>query len=118
MEGNVQVIVRLRPHNGADEDIEQQVTVSVNETSGSVSLLREKKKSTADYKFTAALGADAKQSNVYQAANLVNDVLQGINCCVMAYGCTGSGKTYTMCVMRKLVLEFLRSEAQRLINYL
>jgi Kinesin motor domain len=27
---------------------------------------------------------------------LIEDVLQGFNACIFAYGATGSGKTYTM----------------------
>lgn len=28
--------------------------------------------------------------------HIISNLMKGISCCIMAYGCTGSGKTYTM----------------------
>ena len=46
-----------------------------------------------DYVFT-----DHSISTIFQitAMELVEDVLQGFNACMFAYGATGSGKTFTM----------------------
>lgn len=43
-------------------------------------------------------GPRVQQRSVYDnaIAPIVNDVLEGFNCTVFAYGQTGTGKTYTM----------------------
>jgi kinesin family member 11 len=43
-------------------------------------------------------GADSKQERVYKQAivPIVQEVLDGFNCTIFAYGQTGTGKTYTM----------------------
>ncbi|GLC34788.1 hypothetical protein PLESTB_001164400 [Pleodorina starrii] len=51
-----------------------------------------------EFVFDGVLGADAKQDAVFQEVGmpLVEHVMQGYNACCLAYGHTGSGKTYTM----------------------
>lgn len=43
-------------------------------------------------------GPSAKQRDLYEQAvvPIVNEVLEGFNCTIFAYGQTGTGKTYTM----------------------
>ena len=43
-------------------------------------------------------GPSAKQKELYDQAvvPIVNEVLEGFNCTIFAYGQTGTGKTYTM----------------------
>lgn len=43
-------------------------------------------------------GPKAQQRSIYEQAiaPIVNEVLEGFNCTVFAYGQTGTGKTYTM----------------------
>lgn len=43
-------------------------------------------------------GPSARQKDVYEQAivPIVNEVLEGFNCTIFAYGQTGTGKTYTM----------------------
>lgn len=44
-------------------------------------------------------GPDSSQEQVYQEGgldNVVASVMQGTNACVFAYGCSGTGKTFTM----------------------
>lgn len=43
-------------------------------------------------------GPSAKQVDLYDQAvvPIVNEVLEGFNCTIFAYGQTGTGKTYTM----------------------
>ncbi|WFD29194.1 Kinesin- motor protein [Malassezia sp. CBS 17886] len=50
------------------------------------------------YTFDHVFGVDADQGMVYQdaVAGVLDEVLQGYNCTVFAYGQTGTGKTYTM----------------------
>lgn len=50
------------------------------------------------FDFDHAFGPNSSQEEVYTEAvkPQVGQVLQGARCCVLAYGATGSGKTYTM----------------------
>lgn len=43
-------------------------------------------------------GPSAQQKDLYEQAvvPIVNEVLEGFNCTIFAYGQTGTGKTYTM----------------------
>ena len=43
-------------------------------------------------------GPSSKQKELYDQAisQVVNEVLEGYNCTIFAYGQTGTGKTYTM----------------------
>lgn len=43
-------------------------------------------------------GPSSKQKDLYDQAvvPIVNEVLEGFNCTIFAYGQTGTGKTYTM----------------------
>lgn len=50
------------------------------------------------FTFDRVFGPEASQQEVYAAAAapLLADVLQGYNGCLLAYGQTGAGKTFTM----------------------
>ena len=54
--------------------------------------------STSLHSYLQILPEDSVQSDVYQAAvqPVVEDVLNGYNGTIMAYGQTGAGKTYTL----------------------
>lgn len=57
-------------------------------------------------------GPSAQQKDLYEQAvvPIVNEVLEGFNCTIFAYGQTGTGKTYTMegeCKRSKVVLDLL-----------
>ncbi|PRW45489.1 Kinesin-related 3 [Chlorella sorokiniana] len=53
---------------------------------------------SSDFEFDRVLGPSASQSDVYHAAvkPIVEDVLNGYNGTLMAYGQTGAGKTYSL----------------------
>lgn len=93
----IQVLVRARPAGAdilADEDAEGSGIRLDSETS-TVSFARDRK-SQSDFQFTKVFDQSGDQRAVYTSCGVVNDVVEGINCCIMAYGQTGSGKTYTM----------------------
>jgi len=50
------------------------------------------------FRFNQIFDAKSSQQNVYDSLGppLIDNVLRGYNCCLMAYGATGSGKTHTM----------------------
>ncbi|KAJ4458278.1 putative Kinesin heavy chain [Paratrimastix pyriformis] len=52
--------------------------------------------------FDNVLGPDASQAMVYRSLcrSLIEDAFNGINGCIIAYGQTGAGKTYTLCELK------------------
>ena len=50
------------------------------------------------FKFDTFLGPEAQQADVFAAAghSIIEDVTNGYNGCIMCYGQTGTGKTYTL----------------------
>ncbi|KAK4749918.1 hypothetical protein SAY87_027367 [Trapa incisa] len=97
---NVQVLLRCRPfsedekRNGAPEVIkcrEYQREVSVSQNIAGKQLDRV-------FTFDKVFGPNAHQRDLYDQAviPIVNEVLDGFNCTIFAYGQTGTGKTYTM----------------------
>ena len=53
---------------------------------------------TKTFHFDKVFGIKSKQLEVYRSVvePLINQVMQGYNCTVFAYGQTGTGKTFTM----------------------
>lgn len=87
---NIQVFVRSRP-------------LHADEKRSSVELITEKKtirvaSQNKTYSFDNVFDAKVKQYDVYLSVvePLVQQVIEGYNCTVFAYGQTGTGKTYTM----------------------
>lgn len=61
--------------------------------------------------FMQVFGPTAQQKDLYEQAviPIVNEVLEGFNCTIFAYGQTGTGKTYTMegeCKRAKVLIPF------------
>jgi kinesin family protein 4/21/27 len=67
--------------------------VAVNEHTGGVLLGKQR-----HFQFDHAFGPHTPQEQVYSScvSDLVDAVVEGYNATVLAYGPTGSGKTYTM----------------------
>ena len=108
---NIKVVVRVRPAamaaapplSLASDDGTGSVNVvgpalAVDDASGTISLTRDKRKGTLDFRFSHVMGPGSSQAALYSAvaSNLVRDVADGINCCIMAYGQTSSGKSHAM----------------------
>ena len=108
----IQVFVRLKPpnhnnstisndqfNNNNDNIDSNSITINdnntsvvkVDDTNTIISLLREKK-GQSDFQFSKVFSLYSNQKVVYDSCNVINDVLEGINCCIMAYGQTGSGE--------------------------
>jgi hypothetical protein len=98
MSQSIEVVVRLRPSSKigivGDSENEGSLLVAVEESTGKVVLNRNRNQ--AEYTFTKSFGPDADQSAVYSSCDVIPYVLDGVNCCVMTYGQTSTGKTYTM----------------------
>eukprot|EP00656_Telonema_subtile_P047751 TRINITY_DN5518_c0_g1_i2.p1 TRINITY_DN5518_c0_g1~~TRINITY_DN5518_c0_g1_i2.p1 ORF type:complete len:1069 (+),score=410.93 TRINITY_DN5518_c0_g1_i2:98-3304(+) len=95
----VKVHVRLRPHNANDERRNEHGTgegIQVN-PDGEIQVT----KGVGDvkkFRFDSFLGPTATQQDVFVSAaqSIIEDVIAGYNGCIMCYGQTGTGKTYTL----------------------
>ncbi|KAM5560023.1 kinesin-like protein KIN-5B [Rosa sericea] len=99
-EVNVQVVLRCRPLSDEEQKSHVQKVVSCNEQKREVTVLHSLNNKPVDKVFTfdKVFGPKAQQKSIYEQAisPIVNEVLDGFNCTVFAYGQTGTGKTYTM----------------------
>jgi len=90
MKGKVRVLVRIRPGKDTPAAIgkEDELTVAYKRAEES-----EPRRLT----FDGVLGAKVDQTGVYaRVAPLVQGALDGYNCCLVAYGQTGAGKTHSL----------------------
>ncbi|CAJ1968372.1 unnamed protein product [Sphenostylis stenocarpa] len=99
-ETNVQVLLRCRPLS--EDELRSNVprVVTCNENKREVTVMQTLANKQVDRVFTfdKVFGPKAQQRSIYEQAiaPIVNEVLDGFNCTVFAYGQTGTGKTYTM----------------------
>ncbi|XP_037906413.1 kinesin-like protein KIF3A [Hermetia illucens] len=98
---NVRVVVRVRPMDKQEIESGTQNIVKVDKINRSVTVL--KPGATANeppktYYFDNVFGEDSSQIDLYvdTARPIVDKVLEGYNGTILAYGQTGTGKTYTM----------------------
>ncbi|XP_056399245.1 kinesin-like protein KIF18B [Hyla sarda] len=114
-EGNVSVVVRVRPPNSREQEGNQYSVVQVMDhnilifdpdepdTSGVFSNLRahegtKRKGKDLKFIFDQVFGEQSSQQDVFEhtTKQILDGVLNGYNCSVFAYGATGAGKTHTM----------------------
>ncbi|XP_065854171.1 kinesin-like protein KIN-5B [Euphorbia lathyris] len=99
-EVNVQVLLRCRPLSDEEQKINVPRVISCNEHKREVTVLQSIANKQVDRLFTfdKVFGPKSQQRSIYDQAiaPIVNEVLDGFNCTVFAYGQTGTGKTYTM----------------------
>ncbi|KAG6500958.1 hypothetical protein ZIOFF_040820 [Zingiber officinale] len=97
---NVQVLLRCRPFNEDElrNNAPQVVTCNEYQREVAVSQAIAGKQIDRVFTFDKVFGPSAKQADLYDQAvvPIVNEVLEGFNCTIFAYGQTGTGKTYTM----------------------
>jgi len=93
-ESTLKVIVRIRPQPDGSQGGR---CLSLKDSDKTISVARDKK-GVSDFTFSAGavLGPSCTQDGLYEHCDVARDVVDGINCCVMAYGQTSSGKTHTM----------------------
>ncbi|XP_076678863.1 kinesin-like protein Klp61F [Andrena cerasifolii] len=96
---HIQVFIRVRPLNKIEI---KRKSKNVIETppNGKEVIVHERQpdKVSKKFKFDSVFGPSSKQIDVYNAvvSPLLQQVLDGYNCTVFAYGQTGTGKTFTM----------------------
>ncbi|KAK7345653.1 hypothetical protein VNO77_16261 [Canavalia gladiata] len=99
-ETNVQVLLRCRPLSDDEQKSNVPKVLSCNENRREVTVMQTLANKQVDRVFTfdKVFGPKAQQRSIYEQAiaPIVNEVLDGFNCTVFAYGQTGTGKTYTM----------------------
>ncbi|KAF5478398.1 hypothetical protein F2P56_004960 [Juglans regia] len=97
--GRVRVAVRLRPRN-AEESVADADFADCVELQPELKRLKLRKNNwdSDTYEFDEVLTEFASQKRVYEvvAKPVVESVLDGYNGTIMAYGQTGTGKTYTL----------------------
>ncbi|KAK4694174.1 kinesin family member 11, partial [Lecanoromycetidae sp. Uapishka_2] len=99
-ETNIHVVVRCRGRNDREVRENSGVVVSTDGTRGTnVELsMGASALSNKTYHFDKVFSPAADQSMIYDdvVTPLLDEMLQGYNCTIFAYGQTGTGKTYTM----------------------
>ncbi|XP_004494989.1 kinesin-like protein KIN-5B [Cicer arietinum] len=99
-ETNVQVLLRCRPLSDDEQKSNVPKVVTCNEHKKEVVVTQTIANKQVDrvFNFDKVFGPKAQQRSIYDQAisPIVNEVLDGFNCTVFAYGQTGTGKTYTM----------------------
>lgn len=99
-ESNISVYVRCRSRNDREIKENSGVVVSTMGHMGKEVVLQTGPMSVSNktYTFDRVFGAESDQDMVYEgiASNVLEEMLQGYNCTVFAYGQTGTGKTHTM----------------------
>ncbi|KAM7526033.1 hypothetical protein LguiA_015935 [Lonicera macranthoides] len=97
---NVQVLLRCRPFSEDElrNNAPQVVTCNDYQREVAVSQNIAGKHLDRVFTFDKVFGPSAQQKDLYEQAviPIVNEVLEGFNCTIFAYGQTGTGKTYTM----------------------
>ncbi|CAG9797688.1 unnamed protein product [Chironomus riparius] len=95
---NIQVFVRVRPTNARERLIRSNEIVEVTGVKDVTVKQIHDSRATKKFSFDRAFGMNSQQHEVYQTvvAPLIQEVTDGYNCTVFAYGQTGTGKTYTM----------------------
>ncbi|KAJ8534042.1 hypothetical protein K7X08_007366 [Anisodus acutangulus] len=97
---NVQVLLRCRPFSEDEVRNNAPQVVTCNEYQREVAVAQNIAGKHIDRVFTfdKVFGPSAQQRDLYDQAiiPIVNEVLEGFNCTIFAYGQTGTGKTYTM----------------------
>lgn len=103
---NIQVVVRCRGRTERESNAKSPVVVELPDDSFSVVdpyiTVNNDKRSVVDrktYKVDQVYGSQADQGMIFEnvALPLFNDFMAGYNVTILAYGQTGTGKTYTMC---------------------
>ncbi|KAL1313921.1 hypothetical protein HN51_040690 [Arachis hypogaea] len=97
---NVQVLLRCRPFSDDELRSNAPQVVTCNDYNREVAVSQNIAGKHIDRVFTfdKVFGPNARQQDLYDQAiiPIVNEVLEGFNCTIFAYGQTGTGKTYTM----------------------
>ena len=110
---NSLISVRVRPLNSKEKEESDYKTIKVIsvskliisipteysfEENSEINHIKVAKEKQSSFEFDFVFDENSSQSQIYDytTRNLINNVLEGYNATVLAYGATGTGKTYTM----------------------
>ncbi|KAG0468813.1 hypothetical protein HPP92_018141 [Vanilla planifolia] len=95
MEHNVQVVIRIRPLNTMEKNLQGYTRCIKQDNAQSITMIGQ---SDTRFIFDYVACETVNQEMLFRVAGLpiVENCISGYNSCVFAYGQTGSGKTYTM----------------------
>ena len=95
---HIQVFLRVRPLNNIEIKRKSKSVIQTSPNGKEVIVHERQDKVSKKFKFDSVFGPSSKQIDVYNAvvSPLLEQVLDGYNCTVFAYGQTGTGKTFTM----------------------
>lgn len=96
----VQVVIRCRPLSKKEKANNNRRIVEMNTKTGELEVMHPTNADEPSKKFTfdGVYDWTTEQANMYEgtARNIVNNVIEGYNGTVFAYGQTGTGKTFSM----------------------
>ncbi|KAG0649108.1 Kinesin heavy chain [Hyphodiscus hymeniophilus] len=95
MSNSIKVVARFRPQNRIENEVGGQPIVRF-ETEDTCSL--DSKEASGSFTFDRVFDMNSRQKDVFDFSirSTVDDILNGYNGTVFAYGQTGAGKSYTM----------------------
>jgi hypothetical protein len=91
---SVRVALRVRPLNKREKDSKSITSVEKD----AILLYHPETKKKKRFSYDFIYDTDSQQEDIYKdiGNNVINNAFKGYNCCVFAYGLTGSGKTFSM----------------------
>ncbi|CCH60571.1 hypothetical protein TBLA_0D00640 [Henningerozyma blattae CBS 6284] len=94
---NIKVYVRCRSRNQKEIDEKSSVVVSTLGQNGNQIIISNSTNKNK-YIFDNVFGVESDQESIFNsvAYNYIQEMIDGYNCTLFAYGQTGTGKTYTM----------------------
>ena len=95
----VKVVLRCRPMNGTEKEAGRKRIVEMNGETGAIRVTNPNvKEPPKEFTFDGAFDWNSRQCDLYDGTckAIVNQVMEGFNGTVFAYGQTGTGKTWTM----------------------
>ncbi|KAE8875708.1 hypothetical protein PF005_g25051 [Phytophthora fragariae] len=100
MQQRVKVCIRVRPTTTSEDAAKPQSNaVAIDEQQQTISVVTNAASgSGTSFRFDQVLSPNVDQAGVFRlvASDVVDGALSGYNGCVLAYGQTGAGKTFTM----------------------
>jgi kinesin family member 11 len=95
---NVAVVLRCRPLSKSEQTSKAQEVIKCEGREVTISQTVASKTVDRTYHFDRVFGPKTSQESLYNTAiaPMVDEVLNGFNCTIFAYGQTGTGKTHTM----------------------
>ncbi|XP_026668991.1 kinesin-like protein Klp61F [Ceratina calcarata] len=95
---HIQVFARVRPINDLEKNNKSKNIIEIPNDKELIVHERLHDKFSKKFRFDHVFGPSSKQIELYNIviSPLVEHVLAGYNCTVLAYGQTGTGKTFTM----------------------